>query len=411
MPVLLRSIMVLCLVGNALALPGHRIFAQSCLQPEDLSAWVDQLNRPGCAFDGQRTSLVNGAPESCDGSWYELGGAARGFFINDQRIEFTGLEATFAVEGSLRGEYGQVVGDGLAIAYGELFLNQRFDQNILVDSPLRRSFANNFDVEPLQISQLGLLGVRGDLEFEVGRFVTPFGRYHGMSWQNDFVDTPFLRSEIIGFRETGAQIRWTPGIWRMAAAITNGGSNKDTNSSKAFVSRIGADLQNWSFGASLKSQDGVGSEGQKQFNDHIGIDWMIRLSDRLVVFGEVIHDKHGLRRPGTSLDEINWGRSLYNRQLNNGLDRPIEGNGAYISLIGQQPRFDWSLGYGEYRADRLGDLIHDTPVRQGMGQVAWHLSPAADFFSSVLIENTVNGTAHRPRSEGILYLAGLQMRF
>ena len=36
----------------------------------------------------------------------------------------------------------------------EMFLNQPFDRNILQDNPERASFAGNFDIEPLQISQL-----------------------------------------------------------------------------------------------------------------------------------------------------------------------------------------------------------------------------------------------------------------
>src|SRR5262245_46439717 len=34
---------------------------------------------------------------------YHFGGKARGYYINDQRIEFTGMEDTFAVEGVLDG--------------------------------------------------------------------------------------------------------------------------------------------------------------------------------------------------------------------------------------------------------------------------------------------------------------------
>ena len=245
----------------------------------------------------------------------------------------------------------------------------------------------------------------------MGRSVTPFGRYYGLSWQNDFVDTPFLRSEIIHFRETGAQLRWNPDIWRTTVAITNGGFQKDTNSSKAFVGRIGVDLPRWSLGASVKSQDGIGSEGQKEFNGHYGFDWMFRISDTLIFCGEAIHDKYGIRRPGTSLDDITWGRSLYNRQLNNGLNQPINGNGYYFSLIGQQPRYDWSLSYGEYYPEAIGDLVHDTPVRRGIGQLGWHLTPAADFFASMIVENEIDGLVHQPRANGVGYLAGLQLRF
>ncbi len=390
--------------------PGS-LFGQSDSWAEFDSSWSDQFNTPGCGFDCHGRSIAERSLTKADDSWFDFGGSVRSYFINDQRIEFTGLEATFGVEASLRGELEYTCGDTLAIAYGEVFLNQRFDQNLLVDTPLRQSFANNFEAEPFEISQLAVVAVHNDLEFEMGRFVSPFGRYYGLSWQNDFVDTPFLRSEIVHFRETGAQLRWNPEIWRSTIAITNGGFQKDTNSSKALIARIGVDLPRCSIGASIKTQDGIGSEGQKEFNNHLGIDGMVRLSESIILCGEAIHDEHGLRRPGTMLDEITWGRSLYNRQLNNGLNQPIEGSGYYVSLIGRQPRFDWSLSYGNYSHEIIGDLVHDTPVRRGIGQLAWHLTPTADCFTSVIVENSIEGLLHVPRAIGVGYLAGLQLRF
>ena len=186
----------------------HAGMAGSLLGQDDsgveiIPAWSDQLNTPGYGYDGFGRSIVERGLAHSDELWFDFGGLVRSYFINDQRIEFTGLEATFGVEASMRGELGQTFGDMSTIVYGEVFLSQRFDQNILLDSPLRRLFAGNFDVEPFEISQLAVVAVRNDLEFEMGRFVTPFGRYYGLSWQNDFVDTPFLRSEIIHFRETG----------------------------------------------------------------------------------------------------------------------------------------------------------------------------------------------------------------
>ncbi|NIL97949.1 MAG: hypothetical protein GTO62_12695, partial [Planctomycetales bacterium] len=48
---------------------------------------------------------------------------------------------------------------------------------------------------------------------------------------------------------------------------------------------------------------------------------------------EWIYDQYGLRRPDVALDDIDWGRSLYNRQLNNGPYQPITGWGGYANLI------------------------------------------------------------------------------
>ncbi len=152
-----------------------------------------------------------------------------------------------------------------------------------------------------------MLVQRGNLEIELGRFVTPFGRYYGFSALNDFFDTPFVRRDVILFRETGAQLRWNPGIWRSTVAITNGGPHRDTNSSKALIARLGFDLPVASLGASIKTQDGIGSEGQKEFNNHVGVDWMYRFSPAIFLAGEVVYDEYGLRRPGTPLDDIDWG--------------------------------------------------------------------------------------------------------
>ena len=411
MPAAARCFFLIAILAALNAVTPGSLLSQDDSGAEIIPAWSDQFNTPGYGYDGYGRSIVQRGLANADDAWFDFGGAARSYFMNDQRIEFTGLEATFGVEASLRGELGRTYGDTLAIVYGEVFLNQRFDQNILLDSPARRSFANNFDIEPFEISQLAVVAARNDLEFEMGRFVSPFGRYYGISWQNDFADTPFLRSEIVHFRETGAQLRWNPDIWRTTIAITNGGFQKDTNSSKALIARLGVDLPRWSVGASIKTHDGMGSEGQKEFNNYMGVDWMFRLTETVMLCGEAIHDEHGLRRPGTPLDDITWGRSLYNRQLNNGLNQPIRGTGYYVSLLGQQPRFDWSLSYGDYRPESIGDLVHDTPIRRGIGQIAWHLTPCADFISSVSIENNIEERQHQSRNRGLAYLAGLQLRF
>src|SRR3954451_7310420 len=85
---------------------------------------------------------------------YHFGGKGRGYYINDQRIEFTGVEATFAVEGVLEGGLVQHAGGWDLSFETQLFLNQPFGRNVLVDNPERQSFAANFDIDPLQISQL-----------------------------------------------------------------------------------------------------------------------------------------------------------------------------------------------------------------------------------------------------------------
>src|SRR5262249_37302066 len=109
---------------------------------------------------------------------YHFNGKGRGYYINDQRIEFTGVEATFAVEGVLEGGVIQRAGGWDLSFETQLFLNQPFGRNILMDTPERRSFAANFDIDTLQISQLYLGARYGDFYTALGRFVTPFGRFY-----------------------------------------------------------------------------------------------------------------------------------------------------------------------------------------------------------------------------------------
>ena len=72
--------------------------------------------------------------------------------------------------------------------------------------------------------------------------MTPFGRFYYPLYRNNFDDSPFIRSEAILFRETGLLGQWDPEGWVFTAALTNGGFEQDTNSSKALVARAGIDL-------------------------------------------------------------------------------------------------------------------------------------------------------------------------
>src|SRR6476659_5535933 len=197
---------------------------------------------------------------------YHLGGQARGYYINDQRIEFTGLEATFAVEGVINGGLTQRSGNWDLSLETQIFLNEPFDKNVFINSAQRRSFAPNFDVDPLQISQLFLGARNGDFYTAIGRFVTPFGRFYSPNFRNNFDDSPFIRSESILFRETGAMLQWDPDPFVFNAALTNGNFLQDTNSSKALIARAGIEQPWYAFGTSVKWQDGNGSETQKVFN-------------------------------------------------------------------------------------------------------------------------------------------------
>ncbi|HEV7279298.1 MAG TPA: hypothetical protein VGN57_03715 [Pirellulaceae bacterium] len=352
------------------------------------------------------------ARQSCepfDWSALEVSFLARGYFVNDQRIEFTGQEDTFGVEGVFDMGWSKDLAGGVATAHTQLFLNQPFDDNVLVDTPFRESYAHNFEVEPLEISQLYLRYETGDWNFVLGKFMTPFGRVWFPIYTNDFRDSPFIRSEAILWRETGVMVERRLGEVSLTAAITNGSLERDTNSSKALVSRVGWNRdERWNVGASIKMQDGIGSEGQKEFNEHVGFDAMTRLGSRWILSGELIFDRYGIRRPGFPLDDIFWGRSYYNRQLNAGYHEALSGVGYYADLgyLGDL----WSLhfNYGEFRPDPVGDRLHDTNNHRGMAKTIRHVAPGLDVYSIVLVENRLFDPDMANYRKGFSIWAGVQ---
>ena len=338
---------------------------------------------------------------------YHVGGAARGYYLNDQRIEFTGQEETFAVEGVLDGGVHHQAGDWLVQVEGELFLTQPFDRNRLVDAPVRRSFSHNFEIDVLSISQLYLSVRKDDWVFAAGRFVTPFGRFYFTNYRNNWDDSPFIRSEAILFRETGLLAQWDPEGWCFTAALTNGGPNQDANSSKALVARAGIDRDAFAAGASVKVQDGIGSEGQKMYNEHVGLDAMIRRGP-WTLSGEIIYDQYGFRRPGFDPDDITWGRSIYFRDLNKAFHEPIAGVGYYVNLGYEGPRWSLAFNYGEFYPEELGVPEHDTPTRRGIFKASRHWTRHLETYGVLMLENDlVNAFVGHDR-RGLYLLAGCQ---
>ncbi len=360
---------------------------------------------PRCARgqDGPLEYLPPLGPELC----YHLGGQARGYYVNDQRIEFTGQEATFAVEGVLDGGVHHQAGDWLCQVEGELFLTQPFDRNRLVDTPVRESFSHNFDVDVVSISQLHLAARREDLYFALGRFVTPFGRFYFTNYRNNFDDSPFLRSEAILFRETGLLAQWDPEGWCFTAALTNGGPNQDANSSKALVARAGLDRETFAAGASVKVQDGIGSEGQKTYNEHFGLDAMVRRGN-WTLSAEAIYDHYGLRRPGLDPDDITWGRSVYFRDLNKAFHEPITGIGYYVNAGYEGPLWSLALNYGEFFPEELGVREHDAPTRRGIVRASRHWTQHLETYGVLMVENDLQQAFVGHDRRGVYVLFGCQ---
>jgi hypothetical protein len=349
--------------------------------------------------------LPNGRPSLCD--LFECACLARGYYLKDDRIQWSGLESTFGVEGVLASAFRYTCGAWETAVEGEFYLNQPFDRNVLINSPERASYAGTFEVDTVEVSQLLVSVRRGDLLLALGKFTTPFGRTHFPLLTNARLDAPFIRTESILWRETGALVHYQPGWFVADFALVNGCEDRDTNSSKAIVSRLGIEGKHGCLGASAKWQDGIGSDEQKVFNNHLGLDAMVRFG-RFSLSGEVIYDEYGLRRPKLDPVEVTWYRSLYYRDLNNRNDVPITGVGYYLNLGFEGERWQASLNYGEFYPKPIGHPQHDRTQRRGIAKLIFHAGAHLDLYSAVMIENDGYVAQCGRQRQGTVALAGLQ---
>ena len=338
---------------------------------------------------------------------YQWSAVGRSYYMNDQRIEFTGQEATFAVEGVVRGSYTRRTGEWETSVLGELFLTQPYDRNMLVDTAERRSYRSNFEIEPLEIQQLFFSTRYNDFLIGLGKMPTPFGRTYFPILRNDFSDAPFIRTESILWRETGGLVQYDPGPMVFSMAITNGGPERDANSSKALVARAGWDGDGYAFGASVKEHDGVGSENQKTYKSHVGIDGMVRMG-RWTLSGEAIYDKYGLKRPSFNPENITWGRSIYYRDVNFINAEPIHGVGYYANLGYEGENWDLMFNYGEFDPQEIGIPQHDVTTRRGIAKAIYHLFPQGDVFVSWIQETDLLNAQDGRHRKGTSMLIGVQ---
>jgi hypothetical protein len=383
--------------------------------PSDLpSDFTPQGDAPSGPAPHQRGPCEPGwhpIDNHCGGmDWYRLDGVVRSYYANDQRIEWTGIEATFGVEGAIAPVYRHRFGNWDMTLLGEFYLNQPFNRNLLLDRKERRSYAANYDVDTVEISQLLLGFRREDLEFRVGKMETPFGRTYFPLYSNSRFDAPFIRTEAIRWRETGILVRYDPNWLVCDVAVTNGCDDRDTNSSKALVSRIGIEQERWAGGISLKIQDGIGSEGQKEYNNHVGADLMYRWGI-FTLSAEAIYDQYGFRKTTFDPDNIFWGRSIYYRDLNKAREEPITGVGYYFNLGFTNGRWTGVLNYGEYYPESIGNPKHDVINRRAIVKLDYDLAKRLEAYAVVILETSgYMAQCNRPR-RGTAILTGVQYTF
>jgi hypothetical protein len=248
-------------------------------------------------------------------------------------------------------------------------------------------------------------------ELRAGKFESPFGGYYSPIMSNNRWDAPFIRTESILWRDTGLMFRATPLMLDVALAITNGCDGNDTNSMKAISGRLGLDFSNVKMGISGLYQDGIGSEEQKEFLRHVGVDAMVRLGN-WVLSSEVIYDEYGLRRSGLDPNDIFWRRSIYYRQIHKADKVPIVGWGGYVDLSYNFDPWLFSVNYGEYYPEQLRNPDypqHDIVNRRLIVKLGRNFTRNIQWYNALLLENGGYFEQQERTKIGWAVLSGLKM--
>ncbi len=394
--------------------PADVIDDSACCKPlpscdsgcSGLARWIWHPPAMGCGQFGCQRLWQD---PNLDPEGFTLAGLARGYFLADERVQWSGLEATFGAEAALNPRYVYRTGDWLARADGIFFFNQPFEPNILVDEN-RASYVENFYHDTFQVWQLNIGITHGDFTVVVGKDRTPFGRYYFPIYSNSHFDAPFVHTEVIKWVETGLFLRFAPGPINLEVAVTNGGIDRDTNSSKALACRAGIDTPCWAFGASAKLQDGTGSEAQKLNNSYYGFDAMARWR-RFELSSEAVWDEYGFRN-AYNPDDIFWGRSIYYREVFSGeVDGSLHGFGYYVNLAYIHGRFRLDANYGEYYPDQIGNPFQDTNNARLLLQGSLAIMPCVQAFACFMSENDRPREAWRYGQGTDVIYTGLQWVF
>jgi hypothetical protein len=345
-------------------------------------------------------------------NWPSFSGVIRGFYRNDQRIEWSGVEDTFGAEAVLRSRWETERGLWRVAAQAELFFSVQNGRSILSD-PARDPYRDNFIVPPLQVFQLFVEAHYGDFSVRLGRFRTPLGNYDVPMLTNTLVDAPFLRTDVVGFAETGLLLSWQPGIWSFQVGVTNGEPDLDTNSSKALIARVGAAAEHWAGGVWIKAQDGTSSDQQKRFNSFVGFDAQLKFGV-WTIYSEGALDEHGLYRerdPQGNPPALTP-RSLYGRDVFKSPSQPIYGGGFDVGVTWRRERVLLDLNYGLYFPERIGLPFHDELIHRLVAKAMFEIAPRLHVYTVGIVENRRHHEVPLfDRAPPFMVLSGLQYGF
>ncbi len=305
--------------------------------------------------------------------------------MNDQRIFWSGMEMSFGVEGSLYLKFLKKSSKNILFSELELYLNQPFGKNILTDEE-RKKYIETFKIDTIKISRLNLGYKRGNFLIKIGKDISNFGKFHYPIFINNYrFASPFIRSEAILLRETGIFFKWTPLFLSFDLGIVNGEEEKDTNSFKAGIARIGLNLSFLTFGVSVKAHDGIGSEQQKIYKNHLGVDFSIH-TKIISLSGEFIYDQYGFHKEFND-SEIFWPTSFYYRDIFYKYNTPIEGRGGYLNLkIGEKDNLI-NISIGGYWPQKIGNIYHDQDIKRSIIKIKKKMDENFSLFLIGILEN------------------------
>ncbi len=327
----------------------------------------------------------------------------RGFFLHDYRIQWSGIEQTFAAEASVDLSLTRPTPRGGIFLDSRVHVNQPLGNNVLHDE-YRDPYWPTLEIDTMELMNLALGYRTGPWTFRIGKIDTPFGRPEMVLFSNSRFDAPFIRTQAIYWYETGLFVTYRKGLIVVDAGIINGDVDRETNSAKGMIGRIGLEGENWEVGASVKGHDGIGSEEQKSFSNHAGIDARYALGHWTFSM-EWIHDEYGLHRD-IDPSEITWGRDLYYRDVFVGVHEPVIGKGGYLDVQWQGKRWFFEASAGYYNPEKLGNPFHDEPVHRGILKTACNLGYGLQAFAVLIRENDRPVESFRHNQRGLAYALG-----